>query len=237
MDMARLHTLYDRGVSTLRRFDVRTSGLGAEAEREIGARLLEGALIVYPTDTLYAIGCRAKDGAAVRRLREAKGREAGKPLPVIAADLAQAQSLAASWPRNAQLLADAFWPGPLTLVIPASLSALPPELLAGATSVAVRVPASELARSLARRAGPLVATSANLAGDAPCVTVDLALAAFPLATLAIDMGPLDGTPSTMVGVGDSGVTLLREGRIDVALIEKVLGQRLRAIDRPTGTKV
>jgi len=165
----------------------------------VAARLREGALVIYPTDTLYAIGCRALDGAAVARLREAKGREADKALPVIVADVAQARSLASRWPDEAQRLAGAFWPGPLTLVVPASAS-LPAELLAGAGTIAVRVPASDVARALARVAGPLVSTSANLAGETPCVTVDLAAAAFPLATLAFDVGPLEGAPSTIVDV-------------------------------------
>ena len=94
--------------------------------------------------------------------------------------------------------------------------------------MAVRVPGLEIARTLARLAGPLVATSANLAGEAPCVTVDLAIAAFPLATLAIDIGPLDGAPSTIVDLTDptAGVRLLRVGRIDRGRIEGVLGQGL-----------
>ena len=194
----------------------------------MAARLREGALVIYPTDTLYAIGCRALDGEAVTRLREAKGREADKALPVIVADIAQARSLAARWPEEAQRLADAFWPGPLTLVVPAAAS-LSAELLAGAATIAVRVPASDVARALARLAGPLVSTSANLAGEAPCVTVVEAARAFPLATLAFDVGALHGAPSTIVDVSDTagGIALLREGRIDPASIERASGTRLR----------
>jgi len=103
---------------------------------------------------------------------------------------------------------------------------LPRELLAGAASVAVRVPASEVARALARLAGPLVATSANLAGDPVCPTVDLALRAFPGAALAFDAGPLEGAPSTIVDLAASpgGFTVLRDGRVDKASIERVLGR-------------
>ena len=194
----------------------------------MAARLRAGALVVYPTDTLYAIGCRALDGEAVARLREAKGREEGKALPVIVADVAQARSLAARWPEEARRLADAFWPGPLTLVVPAATS-LSAELLAGAGTIAVRVPASDVARALARLAGPLVSTSANLAGEAPCVTVDAAARAFPLATMAFDTGPLEGAPSTIVDLSDTagGIALLREGRIDPASIARVSGTLLR----------
>ena len=211
-------------VTDLKRYDLRASGLTPEQEREVAARLREGALVFYPTDTLYAIGCRALDGAAVARLRQAKGREADKALPVIVADVEQARCLAARWPDEAQRLADAFWPGPLTLVVPAATS-LPAELLAGAGTIAVRVPASNVARALARLAGPLVSTSANIAGEAPCLTVDLAAAAFPAATLGFDVGPLDGPPSTIVDLtGPAGAfRILRAGRIDSQAIEQLLG--------------
>ena len=217
--------MYDHVVPDLKRYDLRAKGLTPEQERDVAARLHEGALVIYPTDTLYAIGCLALDGAAVKRLREAKSREADKPLPVIVADEAQARSLAARWPEAAERLAAAFWPGPLTLVVPA-ISSLPSELLAGASTIAVRVPASDVARALARLAGPLVSTSANPAGGAPSVTVDLAVAAFPLAALALDVGPLDGAPSTIVDVTgpDAGFRILREGRIDGHAIEERLGR-------------
>lgn len=189
------------------------------------AHLRRGEIIIYPTDTLYAIGCCALDGAAVSRLRAAKGRESGKPLPVIAADLAQARSLAASWPETAERLAAAFWPGPLTLVLKAARS-LPSELLSGLDTIAVRVPASPLARALAQGAGPLVSTSANPAGEPVSVTVEQTLEAFPGATIALDMGPLSGAPSTILAIDgeDGGCRLLRPGRIPYAEIVEVLAR-------------
>nr|MBP9948391.1 Sua5/YciO/YrdC/YwlC family protein [Vicinamibacteria bacterium] len=132
------------------------------------------------------------------------------------------RSLASRWPETAQRLADAFWPGPLTLVVPAAAH-LPAELLAGANTVAMRVPASEVACALARTAGPLVSTSANLAAAPPCLTADQALAAFPAAALVIDVGPLDGAPSTIVDVTDptGALAILREGRIASERIKSV----------------
>jgi L-threonylcarbamoyladenylate synthase len=213
-------------VTAFKRYDLRDRPLTAAKESEIARALEAGALVIYPTDTLYAIGCRALDGAAVLRLREAKGRERDKALPVIAADVAQAQSLVSRWSGEAQRLAEAFWPGPLTLVLPAA-DALPSSLLAGARTIAVRVPASDIACALARLAGPLVSTSANLAGERPCITVDLALAAFPKAALAFDAGLLDGAPSTIVDLTGPGgaFTILREGRISEGSIESVLRGR------------
>lgn len=221
--------LYDPQVtSSTTRFIVEGSALTADQEREAAARLHAGAVIIYPTDTLYAVGCRALDADAVARLRAAKGREADKPLPVIVADIEQARSLASLWPDSAQRLAKAFWPGPLTLVVPATPD-VPAALLAGARNIAVRVPASDVARALAREAGPLVSTSANLAGEPPCLTVELALQAFPAAVLVIDVGALDGAPSTIVDVTDSNgaVTVLREGRIARERIKSVAADRSR----------
>ena len=219
------------------RYDLRARGLTAAEEGEVATRLQGGALVIYPTDTLYAIGCCALDGPAVARLRAAKGREADKALPVIAADLEQARSLASPWPDQAQRLADAFWPGPLTLVVPASAT-LPKELLAGARTVAVRVPASETARTLCRLAGPLISTSANLAGDPPCLTVDPALAAFPPATLALDVGPLKGPPSTILDLTDAGGgwKLVREGRIPPQRIDEALRGLSRVVEVGPGTR-
>jgi L-threonylcarbamoyladenylate synthase len=207
------------------RFDLRAQTLTRDEERVIADRLRDGALIIYPTDTLYAIGCRALDGAAVGRLRAAKGREEAKALPIIVSDPAEAPALAAAWPEEARRLAAAFWPGPLTLVLPAGAN-LPAELLAGAPGIALRVPDSASARLLAGLTGPLVATSANLAGAPPCSTLDLAVSAFPVAALAFDGGPLDGLPSTLLEVAGHGrpPRVLREGRISRAAIERVLGE-------------
>lgn len=195
-----------------RRLDLPAAGLSREGARTVVEALKAGGVVIYPTDTLYAVGCDARNAGALARLRAAKGREAGKAFPVIAADEDDARRLTSHWPEAAVLLAAAFWPGPLTLVVPAA-SDLPVELLAGAVGVAVRVPASSIARTLAAGVGPLVSTSANLAGEAPCVTADLALAAFPDADLAVDIGPLDGAPSTIVDLTGDAPRVLREGRV------------------------
>jgi L-threonylcarbamoyladenylate synthase len=217
------HGLLDsQPVRPLLRYDLKGRTLAPDEVNEIVGRLRAGELIVYPTDTLYAVGCLALHKEGVLRLREAKGRDRHKPLPVIASDLSQARSLAAHWPASAERLAREFWPGPLTLVLEA-VAALPDALLSGVSTVAIRVPDSETACALAREAGPLVSTSANLAGEPPCPTVDLALRAFPGVDMAVNMGPLEGLPSTIVEVtgADDGVSILRLGRIDRGRIEAV----------------
>lgn len=177
------------------------------------AVLQRGALLIYPTDTLYALGGRARDAAAVEAVRRAKAREAGKPLPLVAADLAQARALSAAWPELAERLAVAFWPGPLTLVVPAAAD-LPGSVTAGSGGVAVRVPALRLVTALCDVAGPLVSTSANLSGGpAPQTCAEAIAQVGRAAALALDAGPGRALPSTIVSLVEATPRLVREGAI------------------------
>ena len=202
----------ERAASSLdtRLLDADAPGDVAEAVRLLRA----GRLVAVPTETVYGLAGNAADPAAVRAIFAAKGRPTDHPLIVHLADAAAMPRWARDIPADAWTLADAFWPGPLTLVVPAT-PAVPAALLAVARNIAVRVPASEVARALARQVGPLVSTSANLAGEPPCLTVDQALQAFPAAVLVIDVGALDGAPSTIVDVTDSNgaVTVLRDRQV------------------------
>jgi L-threonylcarbamoyladenylate synthase len=199
---------------------------GTHPDASVVARATEvlasGRLVIYPTDTLYAIGGRALDPRAVRAVRSAKGRAAGKPLPVVAADLDQARSLCADWPPEAQALAERFWPGPFTLVLNGAAK-VPAELGGGLGTIAVRVPALELARALCRAAGPLVSTSANRAGAPPPVTcADAVEAVGASAALALDGGTGRSAASTLVDLTAEPVLLLRAGAVPWAEIEGVL---------------
>ena len=128
------------------------------------AALRAGELVVYPTETFYAIGADAFSRVALQRLFAAKGREEGRPIGLIAADTAMAFSVARDVPIDARRLADAFWPGPLTIVMPAR-EEIAPEL-AGPDGVGVRVSPNPVARALsAGIGGPITATSANLSGS------------------------------------------------------------------------
>ena len=136
---------------------------------EAGARaLLEGKLVVHPTDTLYALAARALDWGAVARLVAAKGRAAGRPLSVGVSSVEELERWARPSPAARRFVRNNL-PGPYTVLLPPSNEArrdLPPEVAAGPT-IGLRVPDHALARELARRAGPLVATSANRSGTAP----------------------------------------------------------------------
>ena len=181
-----------------------------------------GALLIYPTDTLYALGGRALDAAAAVAVRRAKGREEGKPLPLVAADIAQARGLCREWPESADLLAARFWPGALTLVLPARPE-VPSDVTAATGNVAVRVPDLEITRALCRRAGPLVSTSANRAGGSPPVTCADALEAVgAAASLALDAGRGQAVASTIVDLTVAPPVLLRAGAVSWDEIEGVL---------------
>jgi L-threonylcarbamoyladenylate synthase len=185
--------------------------------------LRAGELIVYPTETLYALGGLALLAAAAHRVRLAKGRADGKPLPLIVADAEAARALCRSWPAAADTLAARFWPGPLTLVLPAS-GRVPVEVTAGTGTVAVRVSGLPLARALSRAVGPLVSTSANQAGEPPAVTCSEALAAVGAAVaLALDGGACTGAPSTIVDLTGDHPVVLREGAVRRADLTGLLG--------------
>jgi L-threonylcarbamoyladenylate synthase len=174
--------------------------------------LREGSLLIYPTDTLYALGGLALEAAVSVSVRAAKGREEDKPLPLVASGLQQARSLCAWWPEAAGRLAERFWPGPLSLVLPARAE-MPREVTSGTGTVAVRVPACELTRRLCAY-GPLIATSANRASAPPprlCAEAVAAVGAF--AALALDGGPGGSSSSTLVDLAGRSPRLLREGAV------------------------
>ena len=174
--------------------------------------LRAGDLLIYPTDTLYALGGRALDARAGRKVRAAKARES-KPLPLIAADLEQVGTIASAVSADALRLAERFWPGPLTLILEAH-RAVPDEVTAGTATVAVRVPGLPLARRLCELAGPLISTSANPAGGTPPVTCDEAVAGVgDAAALAIDAGPGRAVASTIVDLTGRPARLVRSGAV------------------------
>jgi L-threonylcarbamoyladenylate synthase len=183
-----------------------------------------GELVIYPTDTLYALGGRALDPEPSRKVRTAKGREDRKPLPLVAADAAQARRLCAAWPATADRLATRFWPGPLTLVLRARAE-VPGEVTAGTGTVAVRVPGSALTRMLCQAAGgALVSTSANRSGaPAPRTCAEAVAGVGAFAALALDGGPGQPRSSTIVDLSGGVPRLLREGPVPWADVLELLG--------------
>src|SRR5438445_8056886 len=200
-----------------------------EAAVAAAARTLAGGgLVAFPTETVYGLGADAANPAAIAHLYQAKGRPAFNPLIAHVGDLAAAQKIA-RFDAAALKLAQAFWPGPLTLVLPKTENCVVADLAtAGLDTVAVRVPAHPVAREILRAfGGPVVAPSANLSGhvsptDAAHVESDLA----GKIDLIVDGGPVEvGVESTIVGCVDSPM-LLRPGGLPRGEIERVLGRPL-----------
>lgn len=176
--------------------------------------LRDGGIVAYPTDTLYGLAVDPRSHAAVRRLFEVKGRAAGHAVPLIAADLPQAE-LAAVFDERARRLAEAFWPGPLSLVLTAR-PGLVADLLADDGSVAVRVPASDVSRALASGLGfCITATSANPTGQPPPsspAVVDRILGT--RVDLVLDFGESPGgAPSTIADLRGPVPRLVRSGAV------------------------
>ncbi len=182
--------------------------------REAAAVLRRGGVVAYPTETFYGLGALARDAGAVARLVRAKGRQDGKPLPLVAADLSAAREVAVLGDRAARLAAR-FWPGPLTLVVTAQ-PGLPEAITAGTGTVGVRVPGSDVARALALAAGgAIVSTSANPSGAPPPACADeIAPDLRDRIDLVLDAGPAPGgLPSTIVAVDEGDLRLLRAGAL------------------------
>jgi len=204
----------------------RAAGLAAAAEA-----LAAGELVGMPTETVYGLAVDAANAMAVARVFAAKGRPQFNPLIVHVGSLADAEEVAV-FEEPARRLAAAFWPGPLTLVLPKRPSARIADLAtAGLDTIAIRVPAHPVARDLIERFGaPVAAPSANRSGHvspttAAHVDVDLGDAV----SCILDAGPCPiGVESTIVCHSDAQVVLLRPGGVPREAIEQILGFRLRA---------
>lgn len=190
--------------------------------------LKRGNLVAYPTETFYALGADATQEAAVDRVFTAKGRPQGMALPVILGDRDDVPRVAAALPEGARALMDVFWPGPLTLVLPAA-GDLPARLLGGGKTIGVRVSSHPVAQALARACGrPLVATSANRTGQPPPATAaEVAQHLGGSVATILDAGRAHGgAPSTIVDLTTDPPRLVRAGPISALAIESALGRRL-----------
>ena len=188
------------------------------------ALLRAGALVAFPTETVYGLGAHALDVEAVRRIFAAKGRPADDPLIVHVHDDRQLRQLAADIPPAVAALASRFWPGPLTIVLPRS-ERVPREVTAGLDTVAIRVPAHPIAHALiAAAAIPVAAPSANLFSRPSPTRAEHVLQDLDgRVDLVIDGGPSDvGVESTVLDLTDGTPTILRPGAITLEMIRAVL---------------
>jgi L-threonylcarbamoyladenylate synthase len=190
--------------------------------------LAEGGLVAFPTETVYGLGADATNPAAIARLYQAKGRPAFNPLIAHVRDIEAAMRMA-RFDASAAALAKAFWPGPLTLVLPKTEDCPVADLAtAGLETIAIRVPAHATARKILHAfGGPVVAPSANLSGHvSPTTAAHVQGDLKGRIDLIVDGGPVEvGVESTIVGCFDAPV-LLRPGGVARGEIERVLGRAL-----------
>jgi len=186
-----------------------------DALLEAAKWIRNGGLVALPTDTLYGLAADPFRSDAVARVFTVKGRSAATPLPLIAADADQIAARLGPLSAAAERLAAKFWPGPLTLLVPAPV-ALAREVTAGTGRVGVRVPAHAIARAICRAADrPITATSANRSGQpATADPEEVERTLGEDVDLLIDAGPTrGGAPSTIVDMTGPTPQLVREGAV------------------------
>lgn len=187
--------------------------------------LRNGSLVVIPTETVYGLAANALDEKAVSRIFEVKGRPADNPLIVHIAHISELSQLTTNVPDAAKVLAQHFWPGPLTMILPSS-SAVPALVRAGLDTVAVRMPSHPIALQLIKTAGiPLAAPSANLSGrPSPTTAAHCLKDLNGLVPLILDGGPCSvGVESTVVSLTSDIPLILRPGAVTPEQIKSVLG--------------
>ncbi len=204
-----------------------------DAIAEAAAALCAGKLVAFPTETVYGLGADAANDRAVARIFAAKGRPKFNPLIVHVGDLAMAESLV-RFNDRARAVAEAFWPGPLTLVLPRKADCPVSRLAsAGLDSLAIRLPAHPLALKLLHKAGlPIAAPSANPSGAiSPTEASHVAAGLGNKVAIILDGGRCRiGLESTVVGLADGPPVLLRSGGIPREALEDVIGPVAAAPD-------
>lgn len=219
-------TVRTDAMSSLRAFQ----GDGAAASVNEAARIVrDGGVIAMPTDSFYALGACVFNESAVGRVCAIKGERGEKPILVLIADRSQLDGLVTTLSPAATALMDRFWPGPLTIVLPAS-SRLPRALTAGTGTVGVRLPAVPHLVELLRATGPLTGTSANRSGASPARSAgEVERSLGEDVEMILDGGPATASlPSTVVEAMD-GVRVVREGQISRGTIQTVLAEQGLAV--------
>ena len=195
------------------------------ALQQAGSVIREGGLVAFPTETVYGLGANALNADAVARIFNAKGRPSFNPLIVHVPDIASARELVAVWTEEAEKLAQHFWAGPLTLVLPKS-HAIPDIVTGGGNTVAVRIPAHPIAQALLRSAGvPIAAPSANRSNQlSPTLAKHVVKGLNGRIDMILDGGATSGgVESTVLSLVESPPRLLRPGLITPAEISEVIG--------------
>lgn len=186
--------------------------------------LSQGHLIVFPTDTVYGIGTNPKFELSIHRLYRAKKRDRSLPLTLHAADRQQALSYVSSFSREAECLADLFWPGQLTLVLPRS-EGVPASMVGGLDTVGIRVPDHDVVRAIAHESGvPIAGTSANLSGSTTGTMMSHAMDDFgDVVDVYVDCGATSGgVESTVLDLTADSPRIIRPGAVSADQIREAL---------------
>ena len=193
---------------------------------EAGRILREGGLVAFPTETVYGLGANGLDEEAARKIYAAKGRPSDNPLIIHIASMEDLDKIVKEVPEAARRLADAFWPGPLTMIFEKS-SCVPYGTTGGLDTVAVRMPSDAIARELIRRGGGYVAApSANTSGrPSPTTAQHVYEDMQGIIPMILDGGPVDiGLESTIVDMTTQIPTILRPGYISLEMVQDILGE-------------
>lgn len=202
--------------------DEREAGIAAAA-----GMIRSSRLVVFPTDTVYGLGCDAFDSLAVQALLNAKGRGRNMPLSVLVGSWSTVDGLVLSVPQQARDLIEAFWPGGLSLVLPHAPS-LAWDLGDTRGTVMIRMPLHPVVLELLREVGPIAQSSANISGQPPATTVEQARAQLgDSISVYLDGGPAgEAVPSTIVDLTGENPRLLRVGAVSRGEITEVLGMTI-----------
>ena len=192
---------------------------------EAAGALREGGLVAFPTETVYGLGGNALDSDAARKIYAAKGRPSDNPLIVHISSMEELAPLVEEIPEKAKRLAEAYWPGPMTMIFRKS-ALIPPETSGGLDTVAVRMPSDPVADALIRLAGvPVAAPSANTSGRPSPTTAEHVIEDMNgRIEYILDGGPVPvGVESTIVDLCGDCPVLLRPGAVTLPMLEKILG--------------
>lgn len=194
-----------------------------------GAEVIaKGGLVAFPTETVYGLGADGLNPDAVLQIFRVKGRPQENPLILHVSSLDQARELVSCWPPVAELLADKFLPGPLTLILPCS-KRVPEQVTAGLATVALRYPSNRVALALIEASGvPIAAPSANISGrPSPTCAQHVLTDLDGKIDMILDGGPVQvGVESTILSLAEALPTLLRPGGVTREEIEQVLGEKI-----------
>lgn len=194
--------------------------------KKVGEILRNGGLAAIPTETVYGLAGNALDGKCAEKIFAAKGRPSDNPLIVHISNISQWDDLVTEIPDTARVLAEKFWPGPLTVILPKS-ELIPDEVSGGLDTVAVRMPENEIARAIIEAAGvPLAAPSANLSGKpSPTSASHVIDDMLGRIDAIVDSGDCEvGVESTVISLAVTPARLLRPGRVTPEMLTEVLGE-------------